>query len=396
MMRSGEISLMKFPYEAPFQPESANVSAGELARVVEIFRNQQRSGSFPGGQLVARWDGKLILQEAIGIARGFRQDEPGPPVQVTPHTPFPVLSAGKPLAAIVIAMLEERGVLDVSAPVEDIFPEFSRHGKERITTLDVLTHRSGVLMPGFVKNMQRWGDREATQKALIETVPSYVRGTLAYHPHEYGWILSEIVLRVDGRSLPDFFAEEIAIPLGLPALRFGLAGRDVNSLAFSYWLGREKVIVAGLNVAESFEEQNTEQFFNARNPATSLVSDAASLAAFYDFLLSGGKTLSGEQLISESTIRLYTSRHVLSWDRSLRIPLAVGRGFIMGTRLPSSFGWWNTNKCFGHAGGFSSLAFGDYDTNISVAIVTNGNRSTMDLARRMLPLADRLRKACKR
>lgn len=75
--------------------------------------------------------------------------------------------------------------------------------------------------------------------------------------------------------------------------------------------------------------------------------------------------------------------------------LAVGRGFVVGTRFPSSFGWWNTNKCFGHAGGFSSLAFGDYDTKISVAIVTNGNRGTMDLARRMLPFAHRLRKACK-
>jgi CubicO group peptidase (beta-lactamase class C family) len=371
------------------------MDAGELARVAEIFRSQQRSGSFPGGQLVARRDGKLILQEAIGIARGFRQAEPGPPVQVAPHTPFPVLSAGKPLAAIVIAMLEEQGVLDVEAPIADIFPEFARHGKERITTLDVLTHRSGVLMPDFVKNMQQWGDREAIQKALIGTVPTYPRGTLAYHPHEYGWILCEIIMRVDGRSLPDFFDEEIATPLQLPALRYGLTNRDIYSLAFSYWLGEDKVLVAGMNVAKDFEGQNTEQFFNARNPATSLVSDAASLAAFYDFLLSGGKTPVGEQLISEKTIRLYTSRHVLSWDRSLRMLLAVGRGFVVGTRFPSSFGWWNTNKCFGHAGGFSSLAFGDYDTKISVAIVTNGNRGTMDLARRMLPFAHRLRKACK-
>lgn len=386
---------MIYPYEAPVQPESVKMDAGELARVADIFRNQQRSGSFPGGQLVARRDGSLILNEAIGIARGLRQSEPGPPVQVTPHTPFPVLSAGKPLAAIVIAMLEERGLLDVKAPIADIFPEFAQNGKELITTLDVLTHRSGVLMPDFVKNPQQWGDRDAIRGALIAAVPSYPLGTLAYHPHEFGWILCEIVTRVDGRSLPDFFEEEIATPLRLPALRYGLGNRDIHSLAFLYWLGKDKALVAGMNVAEDFEEQNTEQFLNARNPATSLVSDAASLAAFYDFLLSGGRTPTGEQLIAEKTIQLYTSRHVLSWDRSLRIPLAVGRGFVVGTRFPSSFGWWNTNKCFGHAGGFSSLAFGDYDTKISVAIVTNGNRGTVDLARRMLPLAHRLRKACK-
>jgi CubicO group peptidase (beta-lactamase class C family) len=388
--------MTTFPYEDSVEPESVSIDAGRLARVVELFQNQQRSGAFPGGQLVLRRNGKLILNESIGVARGFRPSEQIPPAQVQSQTPFPVLSAGKPLAAIVIAMLEDRGVFDVNAPIAQIFPEFARHGKERITTLDVLTHRSGMLMPDFVKNTHLWGDREAIQKALIETVPSYPRGTLAYHPHEYGWILSEIVLRVGGRSLPDFFVEEIATPLQLPALRFGLAGRDINSLAFSYWLGREKVIVAGINVADDFEGQNSEQFFNARNPATSLVSDAASLASFYDFLLSRGKTPAGQQLISERTIQRYTSRHVLSWDRSLRTVLAVGRGFVVGTRFPSSFGWWNTNRCFGHAGGFSCLAFGDFSTNISVAIVTNGNRSTNDFTKRFLPLAHGLRKACKK
>ncbi len=371
-----------------------NMDADRLAKVVERFRRQQSTGSFPGGQLVLRRNGKPVLNEAIGIARGLRPGEDIPPAQVQPQTPFPVLSAGKPLAAIVIAMLEDRGVLDVDAPIAKIFPEFARHGKERITTLDVLTHRSGILMPGFVQKPHLWGDREAIQEALIDTVPSYPRGTLAYHPYEYGWILCEIVLRVDGRSLPDFFDEEIAIPLQLPALRFGLAGRDSDSLAFSYWLGKEKVMVSGINVAEDFERQNSEQFLDARNPATSLVSDADSLAAFYDFLLSGGKTPAGQQLISGRTIQQYTSRQVQAWDRGLRTPLALGRGFVVGSRSPSSFGWWNTKQCFGHAGGFSCLAFGDYRTNISVAIVTNGNRSMVDFINRFVPLAHGLRKAC--
>lgn len=158
-----------------------------------------------------RRNGKLVLNEAIGIARGFRPNDPISQVQVQSQTPFPVLSAGKPLAAITIAMLEDRRVLDVNAPIAQIFPEFSRHGKERINALDVLSHRSGMLMPEFVKKTQLWGDRETVQEALIDTVPSYGRGTLAYHPHEYRWILSEIVLRVDGRSLPDFLVEEIAL-----------------------------------------------------------------------------------------------------------------------------------------------------------------------------------------
>ena len=367
-----------------------------LTRVVGLFKKQQTSGAFPGGQLVLRRAGKLVLNEALGIARGLRAQEARPPMQVQSNTPFPVLSAGKPLAAICITLLEDRGMLDVNAPIARIFPEFGKHGKEQITTLDVLTHRSGILMPDFVKKRHLWADREAVQTALIETVPSYPRGTLAYHPYEYGWILNEIMLRVDGRSLPAFFVDELAVPLQLPALRYGLAGRAITSVAFTYWLGGNTVNVAGINVAEDFETQNSETFFESRNPAVSLICDAASLAAFYEFLVNGGRTPDGQQLISENTLKKYTTVQVSAWDRSLRTPLSIGRGFVMGSLFPSSFGWWNTGQCFGHAGGFSSLAFGDYHTGISVAILTNGNRNMNDFLKRFIPLAHGLRNACRR
>jgi CubicO group peptidase (beta-lactamase class C family) len=171
--------MKMFPYESLVEPESVKMDAGRLARVVELFYKQQQSGAFPGGQLVLRCDGKPVLNEAVGIGRGVRPDELIPPMQVQSQTPFPVFSAGKPLAAIAIACLEDRRVLDVKAPIAQIFPKFERHGKRGITTLDVLTHRSGILMPDFVKSTHQWGNRESVRDALIETVPSYARGTLA-------------------------------------------------------------------------------------------------------------------------------------------------------------------------------------------------------------------------
>jgi hypothetical protein len=64
---------------------------------------------------------------------------------------------------------------------------------------------------------------------------------------------------------------------------------------------------------------------------------------------------------------------------------------MLGTLTPSSFGWWNTGSCFGHAGAFSCLAFGDFKTGLSVAIVTNGNRGINDFFRRFIPLAHSIR-----
>jgi CubicO group peptidase (beta-lactamase class C family) len=389
--------MATYPYEDPVDPESVGVDGRRLEKVVALFRKQQSQGAFPGGQFVARRKGKLLLNEVCGIARGLRPEEGIEPVEVRPETPFPTLSAGKPIAGVAIAMLEDGGLLDVNARVAETIPGFEAHDKGEITILDVLTHRSGILMPDLFARLELWEDREAVLQAMIETEPTYNRGTVAYAPYEFGWILSEVVWRITGRSLADFVYEELSLPLGLPALRYGLGERKAESLAFSYWLGAEKMMVTGIDVAPEFEERNNStQQFNSENPAVSLVSDGASLAGFYEFLVNKGVTRSGEQLISDTTLEKYTSRNVMGLDRSSKIVGSLGRGFMLGTLYPSIYGWWNARSCFGHAGGFSSLAFGDYDTGIAAGIVTNGNRSFIDLGRRFLPLADGLRKACRR
>ena len=244
------------------------------------------------------------------------------------------------------------------------------------------------------KDYKLVANRESVLSRLVEAKPRYRRGTFAYMPTEFGAILCEITRRVDGRALADFVRDEISVPLNLPALRYGLAGRDLNSLAFTYWLGKERLMMFDTNIAEDFEEvNNAAESFNSENPAFSMVTDAASLAAFYEFLLNKGVTSAGKQLLSEKTIHQYSKRAVSGWNRSLGTFIAEGRGFTVGTLTPSAFGWWNTGKCFGHGGAFSSLAFGDFKTGLAVAIVTNGNRNIGDFVKRFIPLTHRLRKA---
>ena len=384
-----------FPYDDLVDPTSVGMDEQKLAFAVETFRNQFKRGSFPGGQMVVRRRGKMVLNEACGVGSGWREDEGVPPMQVQPDTPFPVLSAGKPLAAVAFAMLEDRGLVHVETPVAEIIPEFARHGKGEITILDVMTHCSGITLPGLVEDMSIWHDRQAVLEQLIEARPVYRRGTMMYAAYEYGWLLSELFLRISGRLLPGFVVEEISTPLDLPALRLGLAGRDAEQIAWNYWLGKEKVIVSGVNVAENFEERNNSpQQINSLNPAVSLVTDAASLAAFYEFLVQGGITHTGERLISEEILLKYTTKNVFGLDRSSKFFSSLGRGFMVGARFVSSYGWWGTQGCFGHVGGFSSLAFGDHDTKMAAGIVTNGNRDFIDVIKRFPTLCQKLRRAC--
>jgi CubicO group peptidase (beta-lactamase class C family) len=386
---------MVFPHEQPVEPEAASIDRSRLSKVVTHFLHQQATGAFPGGQLAVRRGGQLLVDEACGIARGRGSEGETARVAVHTRTPFRALSAGKPLAAVAIAMLEDRGRLDPNAPVASIIPEFEAHGKGEITVLDVLTHRAGILLPDLVATPERWGDRHAVLHELIEAKPAHRRGTFAYMPYEYGWILSEIVLRVDGRTMDEFVTAEISKPLGLPDLCLGLAGRALRSVAWSYWLGRKKLFVGRVDVAADFEARNNSMTqLDSLNPAVSLVTDAASLAAFYEFLLAGGVTNTGRRLLSSDTLKRYTTRNFVGWERTARAFSAVGRGFLVGAWFTTVFGWWGSAGCFGHPGGLSCLAFGDHRTGLSAAIVTNGNRSFFDLANRFVPLVTGLRKAC--
>ncbi len=214
-------------------------------------------------------------------------------------------------------------------------------------------------------------------------------------PVEYGVILDAIVQRITGRSIAESFQDELAVPLGLPNIRYGLGGHSLEDVAWNYWLGGTRLMIAGMNVAENFEAKNNDKaVFKASNPAFSMVADAANLAAFYEFLVNGGHTRNGERLISDSLLQSYTTKQASGWNKSVNTYLSLGRGFMLGTVTPSFYGWWGTNNCFGHPGMFSSVAFGDTVTGLSVAIVTNGNRGIGDFFRRTVALTHRLRGAC--
>ena len=385
-----------FPYEEAVDATEVGMDTDGIDRVARQFHLQQERGHFPGGQLVVRRYGKVVLKTCCGIARGWNGRGGATEISVRDDTPFPVYSTGKPMAAVVVAMLEARGMLDVHASVCSILPEFSGMGRDDITILDVLTHKAGIILPDLINDHKIWAERDRVWQHLLKSPPKYLRGTFAYMPGEYGIILDRIVEQLTGQTIETIFRSEISEPLGLDQMHYGLGSHKMDELAWSYWLGKDHYSIAGMDVADAFEERNNDlAVFAAANPAFSMVSDAASLAAFYAFLVDGGVKANGTQIIPEALLRQYTSRQVAGWNRSVKTYLALGRGFMTGMVTPSFFGWYGTSGCFGHAGMFSSLAFADHKTGLSAAIVTNGNKSISDFFSRFVKITHGLKVACK-
>lgn len=375
-----------YPYEIPHEGRCA---LGRANKVVDVFKKQHQRGSFSAGQMVIRHRGEVLVSLALGTGESL---DGKTRLTVTPQTLFPVYSAGKPMVALCIALLQQRGLIELDATVASYLPEFAQAGKEAITVDDVLTHKGGILIPELWQDVMRQQGEEELWQRICRTPAKYPRGTFAYMPGEYGWILSALIKKLTGKSTAEFFYQELAQPIGLEDMHYGLGERLPNEVVLSRWLGKPVEMIANANAAENFEEvQTTLNLSNTRNPAINMVSNAASLAAFYDFLLNKGKTRDGHQLIPSELLDFYTQRQVAGWNKSLNTYLAIGRGFMRGTLLPSSFGWWNSGSCFGHAGAFSILAFADSKKALSVAIVTNGNAGINDFFKRFIPLAQMIR-----
>ena len=99
-------------------------------------------GGEVGVQVAAYLDGEL----AVDVHGGVADDTTGR--EVDGDTVFPVFSVIKAVTATALHIQAERGLVDYYTPVAHYWPEFGKHGKDKGTLYDALTHRIGVpLMP---------------------------------------------------------------------------------------------------------------------------------------------------------------------------------------------------------------------------------------------------------
>lgn len=129
-----------------------------------------------------------------------------------------VHSATKGMAAMVLALAHSRGLLDYDERVAAYWPEFAQAGKERITVRQLLAHQAGLF--AFDEPVDRGvvADPERLAAIMARQRPAWEPGERqAYHAISLGFYQGELLRRVDPahRTLGQFFAEEIAAPLGL-------------------------------------------------------------------------------------------------------------------------------------------------------------------------------------
>ena len=123
---------------------------------------------------------------------------------------------------MVLALLYDKGLFEYDDKITKYWPEFGQNGKEDLKISDVCRHRVGIPHLPIPPSIQdSWTENIKMNKMseLIETVePKYANldkfGSKAdYHAFTRGWILNEIVRRIDPqqRTMDEILRQEINI-----------------------------------------------------------------------------------------------------------------------------------------------------------------------------------------
>ncbi len=349
------------------------------ARVERLYR----SGFYPAIALCVRREGEVVLDRAIGHARGNgpsdREDAERTPA--TPQTPFVIFSASKVMTAIVAHLLDERGLLHVGDRVCEYIPEYAANGKQAITIEQLLSHRAGVPnLPADAFDLDRFSDREFMLQMLCAAKPSSRPGKLlSYHAVSGGFIVAEIVRRVTGRDIRTVLRQEILKPLHFRWGNYGVSPRDVGRVALSYPTGPPALPplstvlkrALGLPPDEVTVRSNDPRFLTGIVPSGNVVTTANEFSRFFDLLLAGGE-LDGVRILQARTIRRAISERAFrEIDLSLVAPLRHASGFMLGASTFSLFGP-DTDEAFGHLGFTNVLGWADPERALSVGLITSG------------------------
>ncbi|MEV7966364.1 serine hydrolase domain-containing protein [Sphaerisporangium sp. NPDC088356] len=387
-----------------------------FARVRAVFDGHFAEGEELGAAFAVYLDGEPVVDLWDGVAdrhtgRPWERD-----------TPALAYSCSKAVTATALHILAERGLVDVGAPVAEVWPEFAANGKEKVTVEHLLTHQSGLPVIEQEVPVEEYEDQAAIAARLAGQAPIWEPGTAhGYHALTYGFLVGEVIRRVSGKSVGRFVADEIAGPrgldmwLGAPDDVAARAARLSAGTRTTTGDGAAQGTTAAGTVAElpgqgpgdplyeiakaSLDKDslmnramgnpspgrlkggaNHPVILRAGWPAMGLVTTARGLAGFYRDLVAG-------DIIKPETLDDAMRQRVGGPDRVMFIDSAFGLGYMRPalTFLTPAKG---AETAFGHTGLGGFLGLGDVRHGLAMGYTMNKMSNSVSGSLRAYHLAE--------
>ena len=373
-------------------------------QVADVLRHSLESKFEVGASFAVEIEGEMVMD----LWGGHKDAERTMPWQQ--DTIVNVFSVTKGVTAICAAKLIEQGHLDLHQKVSHYWPEYGCNGKENTTVLDFLCHRAGMF--GFrdqvpLDDWTNWGQFTgmlAAQAPFAE--PNSIQ---AYHALTFGWLVGELIRRVDGRTVGVYFKEEIANPLGLD-FAIGLDDSDMARCAQMLMLD-ELPSISQLNVLKYLPDfllsksltnikaavsrgfnpiafdgramdnpnfANTTEWRRAEIPAANGHGVASSLATLYGILSNGGSR-DGNEVLKPETIELLRTVHSNGPDMVLfGLNYKFGLGHMLNAPI-TPIGRNRSESMFGHTGIGGAVVFGDVEKKLGFSFFNNQQHKDLKL-----------------
>lgn len=320
-------------------------------------------------------------ETVVDLWAGSAGKEPGQDWQA--DTLLNLFSCTKTFAAVAALQLVGEGRLDLDAPVARYWPEFAQAGKQGITVRQLLCHRAGlpaIREPLAPEALYDWDSMTA---ALAGETPWWTPGAEhGYAPITYGWLIGEVIRRVDGREPGAAIVERTAKPLGLD-FHIGLDDAEFHRVAHiargkgnlgdaaAQRLLRTMMTDAAALSTRAFTNPpsvltstNKPEWRRMSQPAANGHGNARSLAGFYDGLLQG-------KLLDEALLAELTREHAVGEDRTLLTCTRFGLGCKLDQPNVANATYGLGPQAFGHPGAGGSIGFADPERELAFGFVVN-------------------------
>ena len=343
----------------------------QFSKVKETFEKLYREDREIGSCFAVYKDGNPL----VDLWGGFQDKDKTKPWQK--DNLVTVYSTTKGVAAFCIALAMEKGLLKYEEKVSTYWPEFASNGKEDITIGMLMSHQAGICSPE-TRNVDDYYNQNLMAEKLAGMTPIWEPGTASgYHSMTFGWLTSELILRVTGKSLGTFFREEVGdrheidFFIGLPEsedhrvaelVPFDIV-RNENSEQQQVELTDAQK--SQRNSAGTLDIQNTKAWRQAEIPSANGQGNAGGLAKLYSLIVPEDNNL---KLLKDDTVNQMTTMQIEGRDLVLAVQVRWGVGFILNKH---KIIYGPIEGAFGHSGYGGSCAFGDPENKIGVSYVMN-------------------------
>ncbi|MEW6319545.1 MAG: serine hydrolase domain-containing protein [Acidobacteriota bacterium] len=184
----------------------------------------------PGLSVAVAVNNRLAWAEGFGLA-DVEQEVP-----VRPDTVFRIASISKPITAVAVMQLVERGRVSLDDPVQRYVPAFPQKGEQVVTIRHLLTHTSGIRhYRGDEFNSTVSYDTVEAALSIFKDDPLLFPPGARYSYSTYGYnLLGGVVERASGLAFEVYLQERIWKPAGMTATALERPGDVVRFRARQY------------------------------------------------------------------------------------------------------------------------------------------------------------------